>query len=272
MKVFLWIGVLIASVPFSMKGEYNVRIYSEKENGEVRYYIDNNEWCPVSVVFDFELKNMKSSKGPQFTVVIPAQSSKYPVTTLKPYKENELYGFKYKTTIILGNVHAVHDQGYVYELPFPPGKTYKVFQGYNGRFSHVGQNALDFSMAVGDSVLAARSGVVVDVVQHNHQSCMDPGCEKFNNYILVYHEDGTFGEYAHIRKDGSLVMPGDSISAGCAIALSGDVGFTSGPHLHFIVYLPGKKGKKSVKTLFRTQNNTPEYLVEGASYYRTKNN
>ncbi|HPB53396.1 MAG TPA: hypothetical protein PLR22_06955, partial [Saprospiraceae bacterium] len=88
MKVFLWIGVLIASVPFSMKGEYNVRIYSEKENGEVRYYVDNNEWCPVSVVFDFELKNMKSSKGPEFTVVIPAQSSKFPVTTLKPYKEN----------------------------------------------------------------------------------------------------------------------------------------------------------------------------------------
>ena len=92
--------------------------------------------------------------------------------------------------------------------------------------------------------------------------------QKFNNYILVYHEDGNFGEYAHIRKDGSLVMP-ETQSAPMCHCLEGDVGFTSGPHLHFIVYLPGKKGKKMSRPFFAPRI-IHRNIWWGRPYYRTK--
>ncbi|HZI00472.1 MAG TPA: hypothetical protein VEX63_04955, partial [Flavisolibacter sp.] len=38
------------------------------------------------------------------------------------------------------------DNSYVYALPFPPGKSHLLIQGYNSRFTHRGRLNLDFKM------------------------------------------------------------------------------------------------------------------------------
>ena len=53
---------------------------------------------------------------------------------------------------------------------------------------------------------------------------------------MILHEDGTTGEYYHLLKDGALVDVGDEVRAGQKIALSGNTGHTTIPHLHFAVY------------------------------------
>jgi len=90
-------------------------------------------------------------------------------------------------------------------------------------------------------VLAARDGIVIQVVQNNTEGCPKEECKKFGNYILVYHPDGTFAEYVHIKFNGSKVKEGDSIKKGDIIGYSGNTGWSAGPHLHFDCFLPGIK-------------------------------
>ena len=132
------------------------------------------------------------------------------------------------------------------ELPFPKGKTYKVLQGYNGEFSHTSDYsrfALDFDLAIGDTIVAADNGFVVGVVDEYKDGGNSPKWRDFANYITLYHPDsGALTQYAHLDHEGSLVSLGDTVIVGQPIALSGNTGFSTIPHLHFNVLrsLPGK--------------------------------
>ncbi len=84
-------------------------------------------------------------------------------------------------------------------------------------------------MPVGSDVCAARGGVVARVEQSHDGN----GTKMPNNLIRIRHDDGTLGWYLHIRKDGALVKEGESVVQGQRIALSGNVGRSMLPHVHF---------------------------------------
>jgi murein DD-endopeptidase MepM/ murein hydrolase activator NlpD len=66
-------------------------------------------------------------------------------------------------------------------------------------------------MPIGTEVYSIRAGVIISVVQDNNKTCETKDCAKFNNYILVYHSDGTFSEYSHLKQQGAVVKVRDSI-------------------------------------------------------------
>ena len=138
----------------------------------------------------------------------------------------------------IGDDEAVHDDEYLYQLPYAAGKSYRVLQGFGPGFSHRGieQYAVDFKMDVGTPVHAARGGVVAQVVEEHNKGCWEDGCGRFANFIVVMHDDGTTGEYYHLAQDGALVDVGDVVVAGQEIGRSGNTGHTTMPHLHFAVY------------------------------------
>ncbi len=84
---------------------------------------------------------------------------------------------------------------------------------------------------------AARPGVVVAA----NASAIGSGTtqEYFDlhrvNFVLVLHDDGTLGEYMHLSPSGVIVAPGDRVTRGQPLALSGNTGYSSTPHLHFQV-------------------------------------
>ncbi len=122
-------------------------------------------------------------------------------------------------------------------LPWPKGLRYKVIQGYNGGFSHQSEfsrYALDFNLGIGDTVTAAQNGVVVGVVDGYSQGGNDRRLRDYANFITLYHPDfGVYTQYVHLKESGSLVSVGDQVTVNQPIGLSGNVGFTSTPHLHF---------------------------------------
>jgi murein DD-endopeptidase MepM/ murein hydrolase activator NlpD len=129
----------------------------------------------------------------------------------------------------------------LYAWPFPKGKTYKIIQGYNGSFSHQSKTskyAIDFNLQVGDTVCAAQDGLVVSVLHKNTIGGSNRKYRPYANYISVYHSDGLFSQYVHLKPNSAFVKPGDQVKKGQAIGLSGKTGFTDGPHLHFNVYKP----------------------------------
>jgi murein DD-endopeptidase MepM/ murein hydrolase activator NlpD len=120
-----------------------------------------------------------------------------------------------------------------YRLPWKSGIARFCPQSNRGIVSHRGREefAYDFAMPVGSEVCAARAGTVRFVdVRHDRRGLHAP-----NNFITIDHGDGTTARYLHLQKGGSLVRVGDVVPQGAPIGLSGNVGRSLGPHLHFEV-------------------------------------
>jgi murein DD-endopeptidase MepM/ murein hydrolase activator NlpD len=135
---------------------------------------------------------------------------------------------------------------YAYRLPYPTGLTFSVLQGFHGAFSHRGSNefAVDFDCPVATPVLAARDGMVVayNAAAQGAGTTPDFLDYKRTNFVLVAHDDGTIGEYMHLSPSGIEVKPGQRVARGERLALSGNTGFSSTPHLHFQVMTAGEDG------------------------------
>lgn len=104
----------------------------------------------------------------------------------------------------------------------------RVSQAFAGHYSHTdAQNlyAVDFPLPEGTPVLAARAGRVMQVVDSREQGSL----------LRILHSDGSMALYAHLQAGSASVRPGQAVAAGQAIALSGNTGHSSGPHLHFVV-------------------------------------
>lgn len=134
-----------------------------------------------------------------------------------------------------------YDTLYKYQIPITRGKNYKILQGYNGSYSHnkpSSRYAIDIAMPIGDTIVAARDGIVLKVVEKYKEGGRDKRYYDYANSLLVYHKDGTFAQYVHLDYMGVLVEKGDRIREGQAVALSGNTGWSTRPHLHFSVYKP----------------------------------
>jgi len=113
-------------------------------------------------------------------------------------------------------------------LPYPVGDSYEVFQTYCGPVSHGkdGQMSIDFLMALGSEVVAARAGIVREVVDQH------PDFGRRFNVIFIEHEDGTAAFYGHLKEGSARVRIGERVASGQVIARSGASG-TILEHLHF---------------------------------------
>jgi len=84
-------------------------------------------------------------------------------------------------------------------------------------------------------VLAARSGVVMQVASDFDKAGLNEKYGGRANFVRILHDDGTMALYAHLQESGVHVRLGQRVQQGQRIGLSGNTGFTSGPHLHFVV-------------------------------------
>jgi murein DD-endopeptidase MepM/ murein hydrolase activator NlpD len=84
--------------------------------------------------------------------------------------------------------------------------------------------------------------------------------------VKIYHSDGTFADYVHLRYGGVLVEVGEEVRAGDVIGLSGNTGYSTQPHLHFAVHQPTLFGSKTVPTLFYGEQGRAVRPVEKAAY------
>lgn len=90
--------------------------------------------------------------------------------------------------------------------------------------NHKGQ---DWATPVGTKVVASCGGVVAKA-----------GWGKGYGYcIYINHEDGSQTRYAHLSK--VLVKVGQTVKQGEKIALSGNTGVSTGPHIHFEILING---------------------------------
>lgn len=98
---------------------------------------------------------------------------------------------------------------------------------YNGR----GHNGMDFRASQGTIVRSSLGGVVAGVGNTDAV----PGCYSYGKWILIKHNNGLSTLYAHLSVIN--VSPGEPVSTGEIIGYSGNTGYSTGPHLHYSVYV-----------------------------------
>ena len=98
------------------------------------------------------------------------------------------------------------------------------------------KHCIDFAMPIGTPVLAAQDGTVIEVVNNFKKNYTDTRFADRCNYIILRHPDGNESIYVHLMWHSSRVKSGEIVQAGQIIALSGNTGYATYPHLHFGAY------------------------------------
>jgi murein DD-endopeptidase MepM/ murein hydrolase activator NlpD len=243
-----------------------VKVFARREGDRTRFIVKNFERTEVTMTFAFSIENLRGDVTfPHTATFGPGETDAFVLTPADP---DEPWSYAYTNYFKLGSAVAVPDD-YVYSLPYAPGAAYPVSQGYNGGFSHQGANqyAIDWRMPEGTVVLAARGGLVVKVKDNSARGGDDKRYDRFNNYVLVRHADGTLGHYCHLKMGSARVVPGQTVEAGDPLALSGNTGFSSGPHLHFCVFKTRDgRERASIPVKFRNAAGAGVTLIQGRKY------
>lgn len=251
---------------------YNVR---NQEDGSVAVYATNNYLCDESVLIEFTtLKNMQADVDLPFKGVVPAGVKAYKLFSLTIKDRTKESGLGYVTKYCHGDIfEGKHDDNYVYTIPYQESEQYPIGQAYGGKFSHFMKgktHAIDFTMDVGTPICAARDGIVLEVKEDSDKRGKTYKYQKYGNFIIIYHRDGSMANYFHIKKNGSKVNVGDKVKAGQIIALSGNTGWSSGPHLHFQVYSFDKDMEvKSIPTKFKQSEGKAIILKKSKEGYKS---
>jgi LysM repeat protein len=140
------------------------------------------------------------------TVIIPDGDAGSKVSTAKTSVTGA-------TSLIKGTDNVPSYAGY-YMLPISGGRKTQGLHGYN---------AVDYAIPVGSSLVAAAGGEVVIAKTTGWNG-------GYAEYIVISHYNGSQTVYGHLS--AVYVTPGQRVTKGQLIGLTGNTGNSTGPHLH----------------------------------------
>lgn len=188
------------------------QMYNEEYQAETQY-IDNDSWYTTEQVV-----RQEASTGERN--VIAVVTSRNGTETEREIVHEE---------IIKESQPAIIERGTktppTYIKPISGGTFTSGFKMRWGRM-HKG---VDWACPIGTAVKASSAGTVV-------------GAGWVSGYgycVTISHSDGRQTRYAHLSK--ILVSTGQSVSQGEKIALSGNTGRSTGPHVHFEIIIGGSQ-------------------------------
>lgn len=227
----------ITVIPVRAEPGTMARLRLEADGAQYLAYADNALHGPIEVmlVVDSDLPLASEPALPaRATVPVRGSTLVARIASADPRRGGE---FRLGLQVVPGDPSArPRDVEYGYPLQT---SALRIGQGYGGAFSHNdAQNryAVDLAAPIGTTVVAARDGVVMQVERDFDKASLDR--EKYGgraNFVRILHDDGTMAVYAHLKSGGTLAREGQRVRRGQAIGLSGNTGFSGGPHLHFVV-------------------------------------
>ena len=209
---------LIVTVPEpELSVNYTIEEYYEEDYEAEVQYVDNDSW------YTTETKVLQEPSAGHRKVV-----------ALKSYTDNSLTNTEIeKEEITYKAVPKIVERGTkvppTYVKPISGGRLTSGFgkrsRPTKGASSY--HKGVDWATPVGTAVMASSTGTVT-------RAGWGSG---YGYCVYIKHPDGRETRYGHLSK--ILVSSGQSVKQGQKIALSGNTGVSTGPHLHFEILVGG---------------------------------
>jgi len=241
--------VSVATPPADPAAVADLEVVRNGEGSDV--FVSNRLGGPVEVKIVFtEAQNVQA--WPSLPLHQLVQARQRVLISRVEAMSDQVASYSVGMTAMPGDPSAMPND-VVYALPMDEASGWQIGQGFHGGFSHTDEQnlyAVDLIVREGTPILAARDGVVMQVESGYDRAGTNK--QKFAeraNLVRILHEDGSMGVYAHLKENGVYVRVGQRVGVGQQIAVSGNTGFTSGPHLHFCVQV--NRGMRLVSVPFR---------------------
>ncbi len=192
-------------------------MYYEEDYEEEVIYVDNDDW------YTTETKTLQEpSAGHRRVIAV--------VTFENDKKVNQEI---VKEEITYQAVPKIVERGTkippTYIKPISGGRLTSRFGRRPTRGASTNHKGVDWATPTGTAVFASCGGTVAKA-----------GWGSGYGYVVyINHPDGRQTRYGHLSK--VLVSPGQTVSQGQKIALSGNTGISTGPHLHFEILINGSQ-------------------------------
>jgi hypothetical protein len=229
-----------------------ITIESEQDSDRnVLFYAVNPTKIPYSVILNFsQLQNMSSSGGGNVTAIASPGRSK--VATLKPTLAGQGTNYRYGYSFAKGNVYGKTKIDPVYLIPVQEGTAVKAILNNNisntinkGKDeSYVG---VSFIFEQPTSIVAPRKGVIVEMKMDYATDKESLSFSAEENYIEIYHEDGTITKLMVLKSGSAKVELGDQVLPGQILAESGGENYEQGPHVRMVNQRTVKDGSDKLK-------------------------
>ena len=246
-----------------------VNLLQRSEENGVTLIAQNTYFGPVQIAFRLRpIENVSPSTRRSGLAVLPPRSET-PLVVIGKSVDNVELRFDSEFQFIPGEPGIEHRPDQPYRLPYAPSTAVRVSQAYPVLKTHsdpASQYAIDFAMPIGTDVFAAREGVVIEVASDFFEAGTDYEVDGPRaNIVRILHDDGTMGLYVHLNWNTIRVVPGQHVGRGEYLADSGNTGFTTGPHLHFVVQRNEGGALVAVPLEFASASG-PITLVTGETY------
>lgn len=194
------------------------KYYEEVYDAEV-IYVDNNDW------YTTQTKTLQE----------PSAGFRKVVAVISYRNDKETERQILKEEVVVDAIAKIVERGTkippTYIKPISGGRLSSGFGKRSApkRGASTYHKGVDWSTPTGTSVAASCGGTVVKA-----------GWGSGYGYVIyINHEDGRQTRYGHLSK--ILVSNGQKVSQGQKIALSGNTGVSTGPHLHFEILINGSQ-------------------------------
>lgn len=108
---------------------------------------------------------------------------------------------------------------------------YTKFALQSGAYKNNMHNGMDLGAAVGTKIYAPLSGTV----RATGNTDLVAGCYSWGKWALIDHPNGLSSLFAHMSQNS--VVAGQKVNTGDIVGYVGSTGYSTGPHLHFTVYV-----------------------------------
>ncbi len=217
-----------------------ITIDTERDsNNNVNFFATNLSSIPYSVILNFsQLQNLTTPGGGNTIAV--ANPGRTKVATLSPTLAGQGTSYRYSFSFAKGNVYAKTKINPVYLVPFSEGTVVEAVLNNplaatvgdeSAKGSYVG---VSFMFDESVAIVAPRKGVIADIKMDANVAGDNLSFAAEENFIEIYHEDGTFTKLTVLKAGSEKVKVGQLVFPGDILAESGGENYSQGPHVRMV--------------------------------------